>query len=188
VTDTKTADIFWAEVSPCDHVVQIYENDETFLDPLEGFVAGGFRAGDAVVIIATGAHRNALNARLIVQGFDVNALQESDQYIVLDADMTLAKFMINGWPDEVLFNKTVNELLLRARVQGRKVRAFGEMVAVLWAEGHTAATIRLEHLWHQLCETESFSLFCAYPKSGFTKNPHESMKEICDVHSKVFPE
>ncbi len=30
--------IFWGEIAPCDHVVQIYENDEAFLDMLKGFV------------------------------------------------------------------------------------------------------------------------------------------------------
>ena len=30
-----------------------------------------------------------------------------------------------------------------------------------------------------------FSLFCAYAKSGFTQNAEESIREICDAHSRV---
>jgi hypothetical protein len=65
------------------------------------------------------------------------------------------------------------------------MRAFGEMVAVLWAQGHMGATHRLEQLWEKICQKEGLSLFCAYPKSEFTQNPEASMKEICEAHSRV---
>src|SRR5688500_19228341 len=58
----------------------------------------------------------------------------------------------------------------------RSVRAFGEMVAVLWANGHNGATVRLEHLWHAFCQSEAFSLFCAYPKTGFTQDASTDRK------------
>lgn len=179
------SDIFWGEIAPCEHLVQIYEEDGVFLDALEGFVAGGLRADDSVITIAKAEHLKALDDRLRAQGVDVEAARAVDRYISVDADETLAKFMRNGWPDEVLFTQTVTELLARARTGGRKVRAFGEMVAVLWANGHNGATVRLEHLWHAFCQTEAFSLFCAYPKSGFTQDALTSIKEICDTHSKV---
>ena len=38
--DTKETKVFWGEMSPCDHLVQIYQDDEILLDSLEGFVAG----------------------------------------------------------------------------------------------------------------------------------------------------
>jgi hypothetical protein len=28
-------------------------------------------------------------------------------------------------------------------------------------------------------------LFCAYPKTGFTRDTQDSMREICDAHSRV---
>src|SRR5207244_11957125 len=96
-----------------------------------------------------------------------------------------SKFMVNGWPDEELFQKTVYDLIRRARGVDRRVRAFGEMVALLWANGETAATVRLEHLWHQVCMTHIFTLFCAYPRSGFTKHPEDSLNEILSAHSKT---
>jgi len=94
--------------------------------------------------------------------------------------------MVDGWPDDARFHETVTGLIARAGARGRPVRAFGEMVAVLWGRGDNAATIRLEHLWHTLCLSRGFSLFCAYPKSGFTENATESIREICATHSRVF--
>ena len=73
--------------------------------------------------------------------------------------------MINNWPDENLFRLLVIGLLHRAKRNKRPVRAFGEMVALLWAQGFNGATVQLEHLWNNFCETEAFSLFCAYPRS-----------------------
>ena len=178
-------EIFWGEISPCDHSVQIYEDDQTFLDALEGFIAGGLRNGDAAIVIATPTHTASLTNRLSQQGLDLGSAVLSDQLILLDASETLARFVRDGWPDEDLFLQTVRGILARARIGRRNVRAFGEMVALLWAQGYNGATVRLEHLWHQLCQREAFSLFCAYPRSGFTKDALESMRDICEVHTRM---
>ena len=182
---TAEFQVFWGELAPCDHLVQIYADDNVFLDTLEGFVAGGLKAQDGVVVIATPVHRASLDARLRAHGFDLDEARAQDQYIVLDAEQTLARFMIKGWPDEELFEELIAELTDRAGAAGRRVRAFGEMVAILWANGNTGATVRLEHLWHKVCQREGLSLFCAYPKSGFTQGAEDSIKEICDAHSRV---
>lgn len=178
-------EVFWGEMAPCDHLVQFYEDDAVFLDALEGFVAGGINSGDGVLIIATPTHRKALEDRLRTRGVDADATSAMGLYIALDAEESLAKFMVNGWPDDARFKQLVTELISRARGEGRRVRAFGEMVAVLWERGHNGATVRLEHLWHRYCREESFSLFCAYPKSGFTGDAKASMQDICAAHSRV---
>lgn len=176
---------FWAELSPCEHFVQIYEAEDVFMNTLTDFVGGGLADGQAVVVIATPAHRSELDKRLFATGFNLTAAKYRDQYISLDAHETLAKFMVDGWPDVKLFKEVVRDILDRTRHDDRKLRAFGEMVAVLWAEGRRSATVRLEHLWHQLCSAELFSLFCAYPKAGFTESPSESIAKVCAAHSKV---
>lgn len=178
-------EVFWGEISPCEHLVQFYENDGVFLDTLEGYVLGGLRAGEAVVILATEQHIKALDRRLGRRGADLEAARASDQYITVDAERVLERFMVNQWPDDDLFHEFVNELLGRAKANGRRVRAFGELVAVLWARGCSGATVRLEHLWHKLCHEESFSLFCAYPRVGFTQDAEASIRDICAQHSKL---
>lgn len=177
---------FWGEVSPTDHLVQIYEHEASFLAALQGFVVEGVRAGDGVVVIATAIHRDALDERLALLGCDVESLRQSGQYIVLDAQETLDRFMVAGWPDEARFGATIAGLLERASAgHTRPVRAFGEMVALLWAQGHCGATVRLEHLWHRICESERLALLCAYPRSGFTTDVAASIRQICDAHSHV---
>jgi hypothetical protein len=182
---TSSNEVFWGEIAPCEHVVQIYENDEGFLDLLAGFVSGGVNAGECAVVIATAAHLAALEERLTALGYFVPSLLSNTQYIPLDAAITLSKFMVNDWPDEYLFNKVISEVLVKAKGNNRKVRAFGEMVAILWAKGQVGATVRLEHLWNKFCESEAFSLFCAYPQSGFTQDAAESVIHICSAHTKM---
>jgi hypothetical protein len=177
--------VFWGEIAPCDHVVQIYETDDTFLTTLENFTAGGLEAKESVIIIGTEVHLNEINQRLINRGFNIDHLKMSNQYFPLDASQTLAKFMVRDWPDEDLFYKCINEVIDKASKGGRKVRAFGEMVAILWAEGKNGATVRLENLWNELHSKNNFSLYCAYPKAGFTQNPHDSVNTICQAHSKI---
>lgn len=177
--------VFWGEIAPCEHVVQIYESDQVFLDLLSGFVGGGFRAGESVIVIATASHLSALEQRLKAEGFDTFDLKLHDQFIPLNADKTLSEFMVNDWPDEALFRYVVTDLVAKAKQKNRKVRAFGEMVAILWSKGHSGATVQLEHLWNKFCETESFSLFCAYPRSGFTQDASASLLNICGAHSKI---
>lgn len=177
--------VFWGEIAPSDHVVQIYENEQVFLSTLEGFAGSGILSGDSVIIIATQEHLQHLNHRLECQGFDVGRLVKEEQYFPLDADGTLAKFMVNNWPDEKLFEETITQLIARAAKNDRKIRAFGEMVAVLWKGGLNGATVRLEHLWCQLHEQKQFSLYCAYPKNGFTQDSSQSIDTICKAHSRI---
>jgi hypothetical protein len=186
-TKSKGQDL-WGGIAPCEHVVQIYEEDDRFLDSLEAFVLDGLADGESIVAIATATHLHFLEERLRARGVSINIARARGQYIPLDARETLAKFMVAGWPDEALFNAVVGELLATARGDGRRVRAFGEMVALMWADGLTGAVVRLEQLWHALCARESFPLFCAYPKSGFTEDADESVRAICAAHSRVLGE
>jgi len=183
--ETTNIQVFWGEIAPCDHLVQVYENEKIFLDTLEGFAGTGFLANDSVVIIATSTHLDALNARLSSQGFDLNALIEADQYIPIDAEDMLSIFLVDGWIDEKIFNSFINDIVSRAKHRNGKVRAFGEMVAVLWKQGHCGATVQLENLWNQLHGKSPFTLFCAYPKTGFLQSAIDSIDIICKQHARV---
>jgi hypothetical protein len=148
-------------------------------------LAGALGTGESTIVIATEDHLKALEQRLSDSGLDIAVARSNHQYIAMLAEEGLAKFMLNRWPEDKLFNDFVTELISLVRMNGRRVRAFGEMVAILWARGDTAATVRLEFLWQQLCRTQDFSLFCAYPKAGFTDDPSNSLAKICAEHSRV---
>ena len=171
-----------------DHFVQFYEDDDFLIDSICGFISAGFRSGEPAIVVATAAHRLALEARLKDQGLDPAALRASGQFTSLDAADTLATFMVNRMPDATLFDRTVGSMVRHATRAGRPLRAFGEMVVLLWNDGNSTAAVRLEELWNGLAQTCTFSLFCAYPLSVFHgENDSTPLLHVCSQHSRVIP-
>ena len=178
----------WSEMSDTEHFVQFYEADAFLLDSLSGYVGTALNTGDAAIVIATQARREGLEARLQQKGLDVAAAAASGKYVSLDAAETLSKFMVDGLPEPGRFTEAVGNLIVSATDGRTRVRAFGEMVALLWAEGNYAAALRLEELWNNLQHTHSFSLFCAYPMNIFGGEEHvEQIGNVCAGHSRVIP-
>lgn len=177
--------MFWGELAPCDHLVQIYDDETRFMETLERFIGEGLDRGEGAVVIATASHLTWLEARLRTLGHDVDAAADGGRYVGLDAAATLAQFMVDGSPDPVRFLETIGPVVSAAGRGGRQVRAFGEMVALLWAQGHNEATVRLETMWNGFCRREALALFCAYPRIGATRDLTDALAEVCALHSKV---
>lgn len=178
-------DTFWGEMAPCEHVLQVYRSENVFMDTLAGFIGDGLERGEATIVIATAAHRSSLEVRLREAGHDLDSARADARYIALDAAETLSRFLRQGFPDTACFERVVRDVVLQARGPGRPVRAFGEMVALLWAGGLTDATLRLEQLWNELLAREQLTLFCAYPRIGATRDLSDAFTDICAAHSQV---
>jgi PAS domain S-box-containing protein len=180
------------------HVVQFYAEDSALLEAVSRFVGTALGAGDAAVVIATREHRDGLSQRLKERGFDLVTAMQRGRYIALDAADTLALFMRDGWPEAERFASVVGGVFDRIRLslsesastsgEPLRIAAFGEMVALLWAQGKPEAAIRLEELWNDLAQTHSFALRCAYPIAGFDRDEHsEPFLKICAEHTAVIP-
>jgi PAS domain S-box-containing protein len=172
------------------HLVQFYEADSFLLDALSRLIGDGLVAGDSSVVIATKAHRAGLEEALRARGLDPDALRKQGRYITLDAAETLASFMVNDFPDENRFRNVVSEVIKRAieKSESRHVCAYGEMVALLFADGKGDALLRLEELWNALGKELPFSLCCGYPLKQFSNRPDEPLfLKICSEHSHVVP-
>lgn len=175
------------------HVVQFYSEERFLLDELGDFIGAALSAGNSAVVIATTPHEQGLSQRLIQQGIDLAHAIAQGRYIALDAGETLAKIMVEGMPEAARFTEVIGSVIAQAAAvahdDSHRVVAFGEMVALLWAEGKTEAAIQIEKLWNQLAEAYSFSLRCAYPIGGFSREEHmDSLLQICAVHSGVIPD
>src|ERR1051325_10377005 len=140
----------WKAAGNTDHFVQFYRTEDYLIDCLAGYVVEGIWNRDANVVIATPEHRIALEERLRSKGIDVIATTLGRQLLAFDAREMLVKFMVAGRPDRDLFRKHIGEVVREATAKGRRLRAFGEMVALLWQDGNREAAIALEHLWNDL--------------------------------------
>lgn len=138
--------------------------------------------------MATEAHRDELEARLREKGLDVTTAVEDGQLVLLDAAETLSKFMAGASPDPACFAEIIGGLIAPSAEGRPRVRIYGEMVALLWAEGNYDAAIRLEELWNDLQHKHAFALFCAYPMDGFAgEGPGRGLPGVCTRHSRVIP-
>ena len=167
------------------HAVRFYENKASLARTVADFIGEGLALGQPGLVIATPTHRDALLAELRERRLDVDKVQASGDLLILDARTVLASFMVDGMPDATLF-KTHVPAAIEQLCAGRKdctIRAYGEMVDVLWQDGMTAAAIRLEMFWNQLAMTHDFSLLCGYAMGSFYKDA--GMRDICALHSHV---
>jgi hypothetical protein len=142
-------------------------------------------AGSPAVVIATPEHRDAIGRALAAQFFDVARLEAAGELIMVDAGAVLAAFMVDGMPDPGRFKRAVVPLLEKA-CRGRSecvVRAYGEMVDVLWKAGQTVAAVRLETLWNQLAQSHTFALLCGYSMGHFYKDA--AQQQICGQHTHI---
>ena len=171
------------------HCVQLYEKPAFLAATVAAYAAQGLVAREAVIIVAKDRNRTLFETEMAARGVDLDAVRNSGQLTMLSAEDTLSHFMGSGWPDQDAFNRTVGGVVRTASGAGwAGVRAFGEMVAVLWEAGHPAMALRLEHLWDELAETEKFSLLCAYALSSFEgAGQAEGFLGVCDSHSIVLP-
>jgi excisionase family DNA binding protein len=156
------------------HIVRFYENDDCLIDSIIDFL----KEGHSNLIIADNKHCTSLRGRLPV----------SQDLLILDANKTMDKFMTQGMPDADKFFEVIGGLVVRAAKNGKKVRIYGEIVALLWDEGKIEAALRLEELWNSLQETVPFKLMCGYPMSLFkARSLTEAFVQVCDKHSNVLP-
>jgi len=176
----------WRGTGATDHFVQFYRTDEYLIECLAGYVADGIWNRQTAIVIATPGHRIALEERLRSKGVDVIRSSFERQFLAFDASEMLAKFMVCGRPERAPFMKALGDLMRRVATQGRPVRAFGEMVALLWGQGNRAGAIELEQLWNELARKHAFQLFCAYPAAAVeAKGRGPALEHICGAHSCV---
>ncbi|HUF36756.1 MAG TPA: MEDS domain-containing protein [Gemmatimonadales bacterium] len=160
----------WSELldraEPEEHFVQLYGRDDQLLTRnLTRYLAEGLRKGDALVVIATRELADAVVRNLDEESLGVSRALADGRLVLLDARATLERFLVDGQPDESLFRSVLGTVLrdTRARALTGRLRAFGEMVGLLWADGRRAEAIRLEAYWNDLLTGSGCSLFCAYP-------------------------
>ncbi len=170
--------------------MQFYESEEFLYETVGEFLLDGVKAAQPIIVIATPAHRAAFLERLSAVRPDVNDHVTGRDAVWLDARQTLAAFMVGLRPDPELFEATVGAVFEKV-LENRSylvVRAYGEMVDLLWKDGNIDGAIALEELWNGLAARYSFSLLCAYAMGNFYKSAHtEQFRKICAQHMKIIP-
>jgi hypothetical protein len=172
------------------HDVQFYETEGFLVSCVAEFLGAGIKHGQPMVVIATEPHRMAFEASL--REMHPLALDGMGTDIVwLEARDTLSGFMVNGMPNRERFEATVGAVF--ARIMATRnylvLRAYGEMVDILWGEGNFNGALAVEKLWNELGTKYRFHLLCAYSMGNFFKETTTpGFKAVCDYHGSAATE
>ena len=172
------------------HDVHFYSSEESLVRSVVAFLSAGVRVGQPLIVIATEPHRKAFAAGLREKGLDPDEILAGRVVLWLDARETLNAFMEDRLPSPELFEATVGNVF--EKIVGQRqylvVRAFGEMVDLLFKDGNIEGAVALEELWNELAAKYKYSLLCAYSIENFL---HESgvadFRRVCDQHTNALP-
>ena len=165
-----------------DHEVAVYETVRELGGRVAAFVAAGLVAGERSLMLARPTLRLAVDDALLAMGVDVVEAEQAGDYVPLDAEATLARFLVEGVPDPERF---MSLAAVEMPADGRPTRAFGEMVSLLWERGDVLSALQLEALWTAYSRGRPISIMCSYPVSAVSHADLGDVARLCELHTGV---
>jgi hypothetical protein len=172
------------------HVVQVYDELDELSRSVARYVDAGLRADAPAIVIATRDHWERFVRDLEAREWDPGSLEEQGLLTCMDADETLAAIMDSELPSSERFADVVGRRVdeVAARFPDRTIRAFGEMVDLLWQRGSEDAAIALEGLWTELQQRCHFALLCGYHLDIFDiRVQAEALPRVFGAHTHAQP-
>ena len=166
-----------------DHFVQLYSDPAFLSEAVTEYLSAGLRLGEAALVIARPENRHRF-----AQALERRHVLPSPALHMLDAQATLASFMVDGMPQWTAFRRACGGAIAEMRLSYPTVRAYGEMVDILWQRGERHAAIRVEEFWNELGRLQTFSLFCAYAIDPLQADSYgDALERVCRCHTHLIP-
>src|SRR5215471_9853252 len=103
VSECEPWDRVVAHAAPCDHIVQLYQDEDFLNRAVCRFAGAAIANGEGIILVPTLTHWNGIRPRLEAEGVNVKAARERGQLTVVDADEPLPRFIRKSLPDSALF-------------------------------------------------------------------------------------
>ena len=175
-----------SESSP--FIAQVYQDDAFLMEAVGRFICAGLHAGEGVVLIMRGSRWTELAARLECEGVNLAEAARSGQVANHEADVMLKKVVRDGVPDRHAFLRVVGDVIRDMRRRHQVIRAFGEMVDILWRQGRQRHAARIAEFWKELGYIESFALLSAYRIDTLDSEAYSrAFDSMCQVHTHLIP-
>lgn len=179
--------ISWLDQPKNQHLVDIFKSSDELINKLVLYLVAGAKAGERSIVIARRHHVRMLKQKLADSGqysdfFDLN----EGNNIILSAESLLDDFMTGHRVNENKFNKIIGGILDDFCAPGQGVRAYGELVALLWERGDETVALEVEALWNKLAKKHKFALYCGYAQESL-KHIDADKKRIAHSHDHVAP-
>lgn len=168
------------------HVVHVYEESGTLVRGVAAYLAVALLHGEAALVVATAAHRDALEVALDLRGLPMEELRARGQYVALDAEALLEHLVPAGRLDPHAFGALVSAEVEALAGWGGGLSVYGELVALLWRRGQTAAAVQVEDLWNDLADSYRFRMYCGYDSAAFDREGTAAQAaRVLTAHSDV---
>lgn len=166
--------------------MRLFDHDDGLAVEISRVLCIAIDLGHGAISVATSAHQQAIDQHLENRGIDVIAARARGQYTSFDAAETLALISNDGVPDEQRFASVLRSIVESMTLRHVRVSIFGEMVALLWAEGQYAAAVQVEKWWNELISARPVLLYCAYPNEA-AMDPAQAVafRDVCVEHCKI---
>lgn len=175
---------------PQEHLVQFTGSERDLARNVAAYLKAGADRGDYMIVLATPSRRELFSNLLRTAGANPEELSRLGRLTMLDAAATLAGFLQGDQPDWERFDSTVGKLVreTKYRAGAASLRAYGEMVDLLWQAGNLRAATKLEEFWNRLLEEGRFSLFCAYTVNLLGGDDRSgALQEMLSTHTHLLP-
>ena len=179
-----------ANPGPEGHIAQLYRDADFYGEAISHFAAEGLVRGESIIIVATGPNWANISGRLLSKGFNPDELLRRGQLVRLDAETTLAKFLLGGMPDAREFKAFAEATIERARAEGKfpRVRWWGEMVNLLYIADNQSGSTRLDELFDELRCEQSISIFHSFLMDKYDAGIYDrAFGDVCRTHAHVIP-
>jgi hypothetical protein len=175
------------------HVLQLYREPGFLQAAVSAWAAEALAKGGAAILVGAPENVAPIEARLAAMGHDPAALRRAGRLVVVDGDALMHRFMVEDMPDADAFRGLASEIIGRARAAcegpNPEVRAWGEMVNLLFHRGNLPAAQRLESLWNDVIDAERIRLMCSYAIDNLAPETHAGLLgHVCAGHSQLMPE
>jgi hypothetical protein len=168
------------------HIVRFFGVEETaFLQELVAYVSDGLKRGEPVIVITERSRKDALSRLL-------GGRDDETQLCILEAEQMLAAISSDDGTriDGRRFDAKVGSMLrdLVSRSRSRRVRAYGDMVGILWKDGRREMAVELERYWNDLQAQIPFDLYCGYAiEAAGEPAAGDPLRAIIAEHTHVIP-
>src|SRR5712672_473561 len=92
---------------PTGHIVYPHNNQSELVQAVSLFATSGLRNGEAVILIMTPPHCQAIRKRLEMEGFDLKEREMSGELVCKDAEALLSAFLFDGIIDDFRFKTSL---------------------------------------------------------------------------------
>jgi hypothetical protein len=173
------------------HFLEFYRPGERRIGESAGrFLGGALKADGIAIAIATKRSATGIAAQLARMGRDPIAAMQSGHFMLYESAEMLSRFEHDGVIDAAAFDSTVGAAVraAHARAGERPLRAFGDMVGLLWDREEREAAVELERLWNGLQSELGFPLFCSYAIDVFSEHfSEDALHGVFDTHTHLCP-